>query len=56
MADPSVVPPVIRTLVEWSLAGEIDPAPTSVHSLERAGEAFEALFGRKSLGGIVIAP
>lgn len=56
MADPSVVPPVIRTLVEWTLAGEIDPAPTSVHTLEKAGEAFEALFARKSLGGIVIAP
>ena len=55
MADPSVVPPVIRTLVEWTLAGKIDPTPTSVHSLEQAGEAFAALFGRRSLGGIVIA-
>src|SRR6056297_2551987 len=55
MADPSVVPPVIRTLVEWTLAGKVDPTPTSVHSLEQAGEAFAALFGRRSLGGIVIA-
>ena len=56
MADPSVVPPVIRTLVEWTLTGKIDPTPTSIHSLEQAGEAFSALFGRKSRGGIVIEP
>ena len=56
MADSSVVPPVIRTLVEWTLAGKIDPTPASVYSLDQAGEAFEALFGRRSLGGIVIAP
>jgi len=56
MADPSVVPPVIRTLVEWTLAGKIDPTPTSVYPLEQAGDAFAALFGRKSLGGIVITP
>lgn len=56
MADPSVVPPVIRTLVEWTLAGKIDPAPAQVHSLEDAGKAFDALFSRRSVGGIVIAP
>ncbi|HKL52752.1 MAG TPA: NADPH:quinone oxidoreductase family protein [Wenzhouxiangellaceae bacterium] len=56
MADSSVVPPVIRTLVEWTLAGKIDPTPTSVYPLEQAGEAFAALFDRKSLGGIVITP
>lgn len=56
MADPSVVPPVIRTLVEWTLAGKIDPTPTSVYQLEQAGDAFAALFGRESLGGIVITP
>jgi len=56
MADPSVVPPVIRTLVEWTLAAKIDPKPTRVYALEEAGKAFAALFGRESLGGIVIAP
>lgn len=56
MADPSVVPPVIKTLVEWTLAGKIDPAPTTVHALEQAGLAFDALFSRRSVGGIVIAP
>jgi NADPH2:quinone reductase len=54
MADPSVVPPVIRTLVEWTAAGRIDPRPSAVHTLARAGEAFDALFARRSVGGIVI--
>jgi NADPH2:quinone reductase len=56
MADPSVVPPVIRTLVEWTATGRIDPAPSTVYPLERTGAAFAALFGRRSLGGIVITP
>ncbi|MDT8410150.1 MAG: NADPH:quinone oxidoreductase family protein [Wenzhouxiangellaceae bacterium] len=56
MADPSVVAPVIKTLVEWALTGKIDPAPAQVYSLDQAGEAFDALFSRRSLGGIVIAP
>lgn len=56
MADPSVVPPVIRTLVEWTMAGKIDPAPAKVYPLARAGEAFGALFSRRSVGGIVIVP
>lgn len=56
MADPSVVPPVIRTLVEWTAAGAIDPTPTAVYPLDRAGEAFSALFDRRSIGGIVIKP
>ena len=56
MADPSVVPPVIKTLVEWTLGGRINPQPTRVYSFEQAGEAFAALFGRQSLGGIAIAP
>ncbi|MFO7762902.1 MAG: NADPH:quinone oxidoreductase family protein [Wenzhouxiangellaceae bacterium] len=56
MADPSVVPPVIRTLVEWTAAGKIDPAPAQAYALEQAGQAFEALFSRRSVGGIVIIP
>lgn len=56
MADPSVVPPVIRTLVEWTAAGKIDPAPAQVYALEQAGEAFDALFSRRSVGGIVLTP
>jgi len=56
MADPSVVPPVIRTLAEWTLSGRIDPTPTQVFKLERAGEAFAALFNRRSSGSLVIQP
>ncbi|MCC5866843.1 MAG: NADPH:quinone oxidoreductase family protein [Wenzhouxiangella sp.] len=56
MADPGVVPPVIRTLAEWTLAGRIDPAPTGVFELDQAGAAFAALFERRSLGSIVVRP
>ncbi len=56
MADPSVVPPVIRTLAEWSLAGTIDTRPDQVFALEQAGDAFAALFGRRSIGSVVIEP
>jgi NADPH2:quinone reductase len=56
MADPSVVPPVIRTLAEWTLTGRIQAAPTHRYPLEDAGKAFAALFGRGSTGSIVIEP
>lgn len=56
MADPSVVPPVIKTLAEWTLAGTINPAPTRTYSLDEAGKAFAALFGRSSTGSLVIKP
>jgi len=56
MADPGVVAPVIRTLAEWTLRGQIDPTPTRVFALEQAGEAFAALFGRESSGSLVIQP
>ncbi len=56
MADSSIVAPVIRTLAEWTLAGTIDPVPTRIFGLERAGEAFAALFERRSLGSIVVRP
>ncbi len=53
-ADPSVVAPVIRTLAEWTLTGRIDARPTQVHDIEQAGEAFAALFERRSTGSIVV--
>lgn len=56
MADPSVVPPVIETLAEWTLTGAIDPAPTHSYSLEEAGKAFAALFSRQSRGSLVVTP
>jgi len=56
MADPSVVAPVITTLAKWTLSGQINPAPTQTFSLDDAGQAFAALFGRTSTGSIVIEP
>ena len=56
MADPSVVPPVIRTLAEWTLTGTIDPSPTRVYDIKDAGQAFEALFSRQSTGSLVVKP
>ncbi|RFF29211.1 NADPH:quinone oxidoreductase family protein [Wenzhouxiangella sediminis] len=56
MADPTVVPPVIKTLAEWTLSGRIDPTPTRVYDLADAGQAFEALFGRTSTGSLVVRP
>ena len=56
MADPSVVPPVIETLAEWTLSGKIKIAPSHRFSLEDAGQAFAALFERRSTGSLVIVP
>lgn len=55
-ADPSVVAPVIRTLAEWTLTNRIDAHPTQVYSMEDAGQAFAALFERRSTGSIVVRP
>ncbi len=56
MADPAVVAPVIRTLCEWTLSGKINAAPAASYSMEKAGDAFAALFERRSMGSIVITP
>jgi NADPH2:quinone reductase len=56
MENPAVVAPVIQQLVEWTLAGTLKTAPDHIYPLERAGEAFEAIFNRSSLGKIVITP
>lgn len=56
MADPSVVPPVIKTLAEWAMKGMIETRPTRSYKLEEAGEAFAAVFGRRSSGSLVITP
>lgn len=56
MADPSVVPPVIRTLIEWTAAAKIDPSPSAEFTFARSGEAFAALFSRQSVGAIVVTP
>lgn len=56
MGNPAVVPPVISQLVEWTLAGKLRTAPDHVYPMEQAGEAFAALFERRSSGKIVITP
>ncbi len=56
MADPSVVPPVLKTLVEWAASGTIDAAPAQVYPLARTGDAFAALFSRESTGARVVDP
>ena len=56
MANPAVVPPVINQLVEWTLSGALRTAPDHVYPMEQAGEAFSALFERRSTGKIVITP
>lgn len=56
LENPAVVPPVIRTLVEMAVAGKLKTAPDHVYPMERAGEAFAAIFERRSYGKIVITP
>lgn len=56
LENPSVVPPVIRTLVEWTVAGKLKTAPDNVYPMDRAGEAFAAIFDRRSYGKIVVTP
>lgn len=53
-ADPQVVQPVIDQIATWAEAGKLHAAPDAVYPLERAGEAFAALFGRSSTGTIVV--
>lgn len=56
MANPAIVAPVIQQLVTWTLQGKLHTKPDHVLSLEQAGEAFAALFERRSSGKIVITP
>ena len=56
MENPSIVPPVMKTLVEWTVAGKLKTAPDLVLPMERSGEAFAGLFARTSVGKIVLTP
>lgn len=56
MGNPAVVPPVIKQLVEWTLAGKLKTAPDHVYPMAEAGEAFASLFERRSSGKIVVTP
>lgn len=56
MENPSVIAPVIRALVEWTVAGKLKTAPDAVYPMERTAEAFASLFGRRSTGKVVVTP
>jgi NADPH2:quinone reductase len=56
MENPSVVPPVVQQLVDWTLEGRLRGAPDQVYGLDQAGEALSALFDRRSAGKMVIRP
>lgn len=56
MENPSVIAPVIRALVEWTVAGKLKTAPDTVLPMERTAEAFASLLDRRSTGKIVVTP
>lgn len=56
MGNPAVVKPVIEQLVAWAERGALNAGPDAVHPLEATGDAFAALFARRSTGKIVIRP
>ncbi len=56
MANPAIVPPIIKQIIEWTLEGKLKTTPEKVYSLEQGGEAFANLFERTSIGKIVINP
>jgi NADPH2:quinone reductase len=53
-ANPEVVQPVFDQIIAWAEAGALRSEPDATYPLERAGEAFAALFGRTSTGKILI--
>jgi len=56
MANPAIVPPVIKQIIKWSLEGKLKTEPEKIYSLEDGSTAFSNLFGRTSIGKIVIDP
>lgn len=56
LENPAVVPPVIRTLVEWTEAGKLKTKPDHVYPMAYAGKAFASIFDRTSSGKIVVTP
>ena len=56
MENPAIVPPVIRQLIDWTVAGKLHTTPDHIYPMAQAGEAFSALFERRSHGKIVIVP
>jgi NADPH:quinone reductase-like Zn-dependent oxidoreductase len=53
-ANPEVVQPVFDQIIAWAEAGALRSEPDATYPLERAGDAFAALFGRTSTGKILI--
>jgi NADPH2:quinone reductase len=45
---------IIGQIVAWAQQGKLHSAPGAIYPLERAGEAFAALFGRTSTGTLVV--
>ena len=56
MGNPTIVKPVIDQLIAWTDSGALRSGPDAVFPLEQTGEAFAALFSRRSTGKIVIRP
>ena len=56
MANPAIVAPVISQLVSWAIEGKLNASPDKVYRFDEAGEAFAALFERRSVGTVVITP
>lgn len=56
LENPAIVPPIITTLIEWTVAGKLRTAPDVVLPMDRAAEAFAAFLDRSSRGKIVLQP
>lgn len=56
LENPAVIPPVIKTLIEWTLAGKLQTKPDHIYPMAEAGAAFASIFNRSSSGKIVITP
>lgn len=56
MANPAIVPEIIRHIIQWTQEGKLKTRPEKVYTLSEGGEAFAKLFDRTSMGKIVINP
>jgi NADPH:quinone reductase-like Zn-dependent oxidoreductase len=54
MGETALVRQILESLIEWSAAGEIHPAPGRVMPLAEAGEAHKILESRGNVGKIVL--
>ena len=56
MSNPGIVAPVLSQIVEWAQQGKLKTKPDKVVPLEKAADAFAALFDRRSFGKVVVDP